>query len=48
MDALAFIMIGCTVAALSGITFMELRKIRKYLERRPDQRVREDTSRNAA
>jgi hypothetical protein len=48
MDALVFIMIGCAVAALSGISFMELRKIRKHLERRPDQRIHADTSRNAA
>jgi len=33
MNDLVFIMIGCTVAALSGITFMELRRIRKCLER---------------
>jgi hypothetical protein len=53
MDALAFIMIGCTVAALTGITFMELRKIRKFLERRQvsrglNQQVHVDTSHNAA
>jgi hypothetical protein len=31
MNDLVFIMIGCAVAALSGITFMELRRIQKYL-----------------
>lgn len=33
MDSSVLIMIGCAIATITGLNFMELRKIRKHLER---------------
>lgn len=33
MDNMVLIMFGCVIATVTGLNFMELRKIRKLLER---------------
>ena len=45
MDSSVLIMIGCAIATITGLNFMELRKIRKHLER---PKVDKEVSRGAS